>query len=393
MVGNASFENPKPQPKIEDCFFYHSIDLPGYGTLKGSWDLRGHADDYFGKVDLRGKRVLDVGTATGFFAFEAERRGAEVIAFDLGEDVPCDQVPTYHELTVRTFGASRAFIAKQDRVMRMKMRNGFWFCHHALRSSVKVCYGNAYDIPQKIGDVDIAFFGAILLHMRDPLTAVESASRLAREAVIITEPMFHPTNDDLPTMMFLPSIRQPRNLDTFWQHTPVLMGNFLEILGFTETKVNYHDQIYNDLGGTEIKFFTVVGRRPSQCNFEDDLGLKYVLDIPLAEYQTKMNGPIDIEMTISNVGRAKWLHKGVQESGVVKLGMHLYDANMKIINLDFFRSTFDEDVSPGQKIMKRVSVTLPNKGVYYLEVDLVSEHICWFENMGNRPVLLKVVVE
>lgn len=32
--------------------------------------------------DMRGKRVLDIGAWDGFFAFEAERRGAEVVALD-----------------------------------------------------------------------------------------------------------------------------------------------------------------------------------------------------------------------------------------------------------------------------------------------------------------------
>src|SRR5216684_7251056 len=45
-------------------------------------DLRGRFDEYIGGIDLRGQTVLDVGTASGFLSFEAERRGATVFSFD-----------------------------------------------------------------------------------------------------------------------------------------------------------------------------------------------------------------------------------------------------------------------------------------------------------------------
>lgn len=404
MTSNTTFETSKPVPNIEDTIFYHTIDLPGYGTIKGNWDLRDGVDDYFGHVDLRGKRVLDVGTATGFLAFEAEHRGAEVIAFDMGEDEPYDPIPYYHELTIRTFGGSREFVVKQHKKMRIKMHNAFWFCYHALKSSVKVRYGSAYSIPEEIGDVDVAFFGAILLHIRDPLTAIESASKLTREAIIVTEPMFHATSYDLPTMMLVPNVKKLPAIDTYWQLTPPFISNFLQILGFTETTVNYHHQIYNEQKGKKVKFFTVVGRRPYRRNLDrtvgnnildssNDLDLKHIIEVPIMDYRTKSNEPIDIEVIISNVGSTKWLHKDTSDIGVVKLGMHLYDSNKNLIDLDFVRSLFDEDMLPGQKVTKRVSVILPYKGTFYLGVDLVSELVCWFENVGSEPKFIKVTVE
>ena len=51
--------------------------------MEGEWDLRGRFDDYVGRLDLSGKRVLDIGTASGFLTWEAERRGAQVVSFDL----------------------------------------------------------------------------------------------------------------------------------------------------------------------------------------------------------------------------------------------------------------------------------------------------------------------
>src|SRR4249920_1356812 len=66
---------PWPLPRREDCFFYHDLDLPGGTTIGGHWDIRGHFDQYIGNQTLNGKKVLDVGTASGFLAFGAEQGG------------------------------------------------------------------------------------------------------------------------------------------------------------------------------------------------------------------------------------------------------------------------------------------------------------------------------
>src|SRR5215208_5675015 len=64
------------------CVFYHAIDLPSFGRQDGMWDLIGRFDDYVAGTDVSGRTVLDVGCATGFLTFEAEKRGATVTSFD-----------------------------------------------------------------------------------------------------------------------------------------------------------------------------------------------------------------------------------------------------------------------------------------------------------------------
>ena len=68
---------------VDECSFYHHMDLPGPKEVGRGWDLRKTVDDYLGNFDFRGKRALDVGTASGFLTFEIEKRGAEVVSFDM----------------------------------------------------------------------------------------------------------------------------------------------------------------------------------------------------------------------------------------------------------------------------------------------------------------------
>ncbi|HSS51125.1 MAG TPA: hypothetical protein VLX28_19460 [Thermoanaerobaculia bacterium] len=87
------YSKPWKVESVDQCRFYHSMDLPGYGEVAGDWDLRPTIEEYFGGVDFQGKRALDVGTASGFLTFEMEKRGADVVSFDIGENEKWDVVP------------------------------------------------------------------------------------------------------------------------------------------------------------------------------------------------------------------------------------------------------------------------------------------------------------
>ena len=65
MSNHVIYAAPRLVEDPADCYFYHTMDLPGHGTVTGEWDLRGREAAYLGNVDFQGKRVLEVGTASG----------------------------------------------------------------------------------------------------------------------------------------------------------------------------------------------------------------------------------------------------------------------------------------------------------------------------------------
>jgi 2-polyprenyl-3-methyl-5-hydroxy-6-metoxy-1,4-benzoquinol methylase len=87
------YAQPRDVTNLGNCDFYHTMDLPGYGTVEGGWDLRGSVREYLGGVSFTGKRVLDVGKASGFLTFHMESQGAEVVAYDLSEYHGWDVIP------------------------------------------------------------------------------------------------------------------------------------------------------------------------------------------------------------------------------------------------------------------------------------------------------------
>ena len=69
--------------EIADVSWYHSIALPGGIVTPGLYDLRPALEHSLLPRSLAGLRCLDVGTHDGFWAYEMERRGAEVTAIDV----------------------------------------------------------------------------------------------------------------------------------------------------------------------------------------------------------------------------------------------------------------------------------------------------------------------
>lgn len=172
---------PSHVPQIADCSFYHVMNLPGHSIVGEQWDLRGRVEDYLGHVSLGGKRVLEIGPASGFLTVEMERLGATVVAVDVQEGPGWDYVP-YPAAAFDSFLPARKLLLRQ-------LRNSFWLVHHLFHSQAKVWYGDTYQMPDALGHFDVAVIAAVLLHKRSPVALLEQCARRA-DILIITEPCY-----------------------------------------------------------------------------------------------------------------------------------------------------------------------------------------------------------
>jgi len=261
MSGKDIYATPRTITRTDECFFYHTMDIPGYGHVEGQWDLREGIREYLGGVDFKGKRVLEIGTASGFVCFYMESQGAEVVAYDLSEEYAWDIVP-FSKYDYKQFASDHKAHIKA-------LNNGYWLCYEAYRSKAKVVYGTVYEIPEEIGMVDVSVFSSVLLHVRDPFFALQNALRLTKETAIVTEPIWRRqsflrrifTNFRGPYMTFLPQFSRCEPKDGWWILTPDIIKKFIGVLGFEEAEVKYHFQKFSMGGEQSIPFFTVVGHR------------------------------------------------------------------------------------------------------------------------------------
>jgi SAM-dependent methyltransferase len=232
---------------VADCYFYHTMDLPGYGVVNGEWDLRGGVDDYLGKVGFTGKRVLEIGPASGFLAFEMEKRGAEVVSVEVTAEHGWDFVPYPASKLEEIFGPRQ--------IVMQRLKNSYWFSHSAHRSKARVYYGDVYNLPDALGKFDIAVMAAVLLHCRDPLRIVEQCAKTAKSLIIADK--FHPDLEGAPVCRLAPT---PQNFlwHTWWHFSTQFFTQFLEVMGFTTAQTSTHQQYHRGRANT---LFTIVSKK------------------------------------------------------------------------------------------------------------------------------------
>lgn len=157
--------------RFEGIDWYHTQELaPGIVT-PGMFDLRPLIDHYGIPGDLSGLRALDIGTFEGFWAFELERRGAQVTAIDVDSIQALDWPP-------------RLRPAEDGR-----RGEGFLLAREALGSAVERVGISVYDAtPERLGGTfDLVFCGSVLIHLRDPMLALERMAGLCSGRLILAD--------------------------------------------------------------------------------------------------------------------------------------------------------------------------------------------------------------
>ena len=241
------FAAPFEVEDIANCYFYHTMELPGYGIVNGDWDLRRGVDDYLGKVLFAGKRVLEIGPASGFLTFEMEKRGAEVVSVEVTADPGWDFVPYPASKLEQVLGPRR--------IVMQRLKNSYWFAHAAHHSRANVYYGDVYNLPASFGEFDIAVIGSVLLHCRDPVRIVEQCGQKAR-SLIITD-MFYPDLEEAPICRLAPTA-QNFLWHTWWHFSTQFITQFLAVMEFEPSLILKHQQYHL---GKPYTLFTVVGEK------------------------------------------------------------------------------------------------------------------------------------
>jgi tRNA (mo5U34)-methyltransferase len=163
--------------EVEKYHWYHTLDLGDGVVTRGWFDHRPVVDRYLIPARLDGLRCLDVGTMDGFWAFEMERRGAaDVVAIDLDDPESLDWPASLRDKVPKTLDATKT--------------QRFELAHRSLRSRVERQIRSVYTLdPTDVGLFDVIFCGDLLVHLKDPITAVERMRAVCRGRTILCTPI------------------------------------------------------------------------------------------------------------------------------------------------------------------------------------------------------------
>ena len=206
--------------RARELRWYHTLELaPGLGT-EGMFDLRPVVHKYGLPERLDGMRALDVGTWDGFWAFEMERRGAEVVALDLDDRSDLD------------YPANRRPAEMPDEAPR---GSGFRIAKELFGSSVERLNLSIYDaLPEDIGTFDLVFCGSVLIHLRDQVLALERIGNLCRGMFISVEP-YDPWLAWVPFQLARYQAHREASV-VFWEPTPKTWVSMLQTAQFARVQ-------------------------------------------------------------------------------------------------------------------------------------------------------------
>jgi len=232
----ASAERPYAQPPdnpipFEECYWYATMDIPGHGVVEGEWDLN-NFDQYIGGVDVGGRTLLDVGCASGYLSFEAERRGARVTSFDMASISQAFYLP----FACNPYFQDRDEWDKQVECGLTMLKNSYWYAHRHFNSRNKVVYGDIFRLDRVLPEpVEVSIAGAIMEHLNDQISAIGSIARVTKKTIILA---FTPIidSDEMIARPILP-LTDPRHNITWWSYSRGLYERVLANVGFAVTDI------------------------------------------------------------------------------------------------------------------------------------------------------------
>jgi tRNA (mo5U34)-methyltransferase len=186
--------------RLSKLGWYHSIELPDGGVIEGHQSieqLRRRLAMFPIPEDLTGKRVLDIGAWDGWFSFEMERRGAEVLALDS---------------------------AKNTRLLEAR---------RLLGSRIEYRIGDICRVGKKeLGTFDIVLFLGVLYHVKHPVMALENVCGMTREMACIESFVTDGDPGAIPQMEFYETTELRGQLDNWVGPNAACLLAFCRTAGF-----------------------------------------------------------------------------------------------------------------------------------------------------------------
>jgi len=193
---------------------YHALHFPDGTNLQGIFDMSQYLQHY--KIpDLRGKTVLDVGTGTGYFAFEFAKMGAKrVVAIS-------DVIGEVHTASNELMGTNVEFLQK-----------------------------DLYTLDESFGKFDLVFCSQVFQHIPDMYTATSKIFSVTNHIAIFGINIINDRKwDKAPVAIFggFKTDFQGKNYPTYWIPSRGCCAKMMEVAGFRDVKrVSFFEQYGED---------------------------------------------------------------------------------------------------------------------------------------------------
>lgn len=184
---------------------YHRLPFDDNLFVEGDYDMHRYLPFYSLPDNLAGKSALDIGTASGFFAWECVRRGAIVTAIDIWENPLLLHIAPFATKPIRY-----------------------------VRTSI-------YDLTENFGQFDLVICGSLILHLPDPFGAVQRIRSVSADrAIIATTCPSDSEGNDRPICDFIGKKAVAGDYWTHWSLSAAALRQMMLSAGFTRVESERH---------------------------------------------------------------------------------------------------------------------------------------------------------
>jgi len=331
-----------------------------------------------------GSRILDVGCGSGWLSEYFARLGYEVTGIDISDDLirmareRVERVPydVDHETPLRC-----RFLTQDIELESLPEKFDAVICYDSLHHFE----GERKVFRHLAGMLDV---GGLLFILEGHKPPAGSATEDELQDVMRR----YGTLESPFSYEYLRTLLDEQGL--------AVVGDYVSVNGLFEREMLEGDRLPLRTLATDYHYLTCIkvaegapatsvpdSRAPSllraEFSLRDSLPRK-------AQPETKLEIPI----TIRNAGDTLWLSGQTVRVGVVMPGVRVLDERGKIISELHGQPMLPRAVPPGQAITLDIQFTAPAKpGSYSVKIDLVDQHVCWFEERGSQPLVFSFEVE
>ncbi len=184
------------------------------------------------------------------------------------------------------------------------------------------------------------------------------------------------------------------------EHGLAVVGDYVSVNGLFEREMLEDNRLSLNSLATDYHYLTCikVAQSGPASHVPDSrqpgvLRARLMARGPLPQ-RVEANGRLELSITIKNTGDTLWLSGQTVRRGVVMPGVRIIDEREQIVAELHGYPMLGRAVPPGLTVDLNIQLAAPAKpGIYTVKIDLVDQHICWFEERGSQPLVFSFEVQ
>ena len=178
-----------------------------------------------------------------------------------------------------------------------------------------------------------------------------------------------------------------------------IVGDYVSVNGLFERDLLEGGRLPLTTVGTDYYYFNCVkvceGEPASSVRDSRAPGVlsaRFSLRAPMPDHVSP-GAILSVRLDIENSGDTLWLTGRTTRAGTVMPGVRVFDESGTLVSEFHGEPPLPHAVAPGQTVRITIQYAAPSRpGKYTINIDLVDQQVCWFEQRGSTPLVFTIVV-